>query len=135
MKTYKYILFTFLSAGFFLSCEQTEIPVPDACIESNALLSDGMLEPKTTFNVGETVLFKACAPATQYVIWTGDDTNNFDLNHGGKGANSGISMDSDTYGYTYPKEGTFKVVFFATNTEDAGEKKQTMTTFDIVIIK
>ncbi len=92
---YKYLLIITMTSGLFMSCKENAITIPTACVEINTMLKDGSLQLKDTFNVRETVIFKACEGAEQYVIWTGDEDHNYDLNHGGENSNSGVSLDSE----------------------------------------
>lgn len=135
MKIFKYLFFT-ITALLIISCEETdEIDDPVACILSYTELENGTLKQQTTFEVFDKVTFKVCGEAELYVVWVGDEAHNYDLDHGGENANNGFAIDSDTgiFEYEYPVPGTFKVVVIATNTQVAGEKKQSMTTFDLVI--
>ena len=137
MKIYRYITFISLISGIIISCNKIDVPVPEACLTANAELKDGTLIEQDTFKVGQTVIFKACAPASLYVLFTGERPHNYDLNGGGKDANYGLTMDSKDplLRYTYKKPGIYKVVFIATNTEIAGEKRQSKTAFDLVILE
>ena len=103
----------------FVACEDDTAQTPHAGITIN----------KTTFTLNESMVINFTGTADQVVIYTGDDTHNYELR---TQSNTGTVVNKGVFTYAYSVPGTYKVVCVASTYLDMGKDLKTDTTSIVV---
>jgi len=121
MKTHLNILLVAWISLFFFSCEEETVLTPKAEIQVN----------QSQFSINESMVIHFTGVAHQVVIYTGDDSHNYELRNQ---SNSGLVVNKGLFTYSYATPGVYKVVCVAsTYTELASDLKRDTCSFTVTV--
>jgi hypothetical protein len=122
MKNIPNILLSVCISCFALSCEKQTASDPKAAIEVN----------KTMLTINESMEIHFTGEAEQVVIFTGDETHNYDLR---EQSNTGFVVNKGLFTYAYTLPGTYRVVCVASAyTDGAKDLKRDTCSFAVSVI-
>jgi hypothetical protein len=105
-----------------VSCEKEKIETPKAEVEVN----------KTSFSINESMEIRFTGSAVQSVIFTGDDTHNYELRNE---SNTGFVVNKDIFTYSYSQPGVYQVVCVASAYGDlASDLQRDTCSFYVTVI-
>lgn len=121
MKTPINILLVAWISLFFFSCKEDTVLTPKAEINVN----------QSQFSINESMVIHFTGIAQQVVIYTGDDSHNYELRNQ---SNSGLVVNKGLFTYSYATPGVYKVVCVAsTYTELATDLKKDTCSFTVTV--
>lgn len=106
----------------FVSCEETQVIVPEAKMTINQM----------QFSINESMIINFTGVADQVVVFTGDDMHKYELRNQ---SNTGFVVNKGLFTYSYATPGTYKVVCVATTyNELAMDLKRDTSSYTVTVI-